>query len=49
MTNQQRKEVMKLHYEGYSYAQLAEKYGVCQSTIREIIKKNEAAKLNKKQ
>lgn len=41
MTNQQRKEIIKLHKEGYTYVQLAEKYGVNRSSIREVIKKHE--------
>lgn len=46
MTSVQRKEVIKLHNEGYSYRQLAEKYCVNKNTIREIIKGYERRKCN---
>ena len=40
MTNDERKQVKKLHKEGWTYRQLAEKFGVNKSTIAAIIKKN---------
>lgn len=41
MTNQQHKEVISLHKNGWTYRQIAEKYGVNKNTVREIIKKHE--------
>lgn len=41
MTNQQHKEIISLHKNGWTYRQIAEKYGVNKNTVREIIKKYE--------
>lgn len=47
MTNQNRKLVIQMHNNGYSYTQLAEHFQVNRNTIREIIKKHEN-KINEK-
>lgn len=38
MSNQERKQVMKMFYDGMTMREIAEKFGVNRSTIREIIK-----------
>ena len=43
MTNQQHKDVISLHNNGWSYRQIAEKFGVNKNTVRGIIKKHEAS------
>ena len=42
LTNQERKEVIRLHNNGKSYKEIAEHFNVNKSTIREIIKKHES-------
>lgn len=44
MTNQQHKEVISLHNNGWTNRQIAEKFGVNRNTIAEIVKKYEAKK-----
>ena len=38
MTNKVRREIKKLHKQGYTYKDLTIKYGVNKSSIRELIK-----------
>lgn len=45
MTSQEHKDVIRLHKEGFTYRQIAERFKVNMSSVREIIKKDEEKKL----
>lgn len=44
MTNEQHKEVIKMHNQGKTTKQIAEYFGVNKNSIRSIIKKHEVNK-----